>query len=1568
MCVRWRSGRLIFSIIAVVHVPESSALTRLRRSPVPSFASWNDVQQEVLKKDVRPDPQDSQAADAVPAMRHREETNISSGWPFISSMLQRLWPFMICEAALATLALMGWSLFRTLDWRAPIAQPQVLECQLQFFFALLMCCPVLRTVAVVQNFTILWAFAARTLIEAIVVLLVFCAFPALLVAYTSRCAAMREDPPTAASIHLSPMGRAIVHQRHAEEAEMKAEIGKRSSALLMRIRGLRFPLIGLMALRVAIQLFRLIAISAYGFDEQRWLKVTYSFVSLLLLISAFALAMWRYRQAVGTCSDRLPPGLHSFLDASWGSRLHLGFVQCVVAGLLVFAQVQDLMFLLVFGVESVAQIYSGCLFIHEVAMAAFACVVVCELNKLSACWAKSQASMPMKQRALSLLQPHWLFPPESTDTPMALTFSPESSSIYSCCEPSPEEANGLQQGTHTKRSSWQLVLFDTFTPRVRSRLLPALMLGLLLAESFKSFAQFTSVIQEAIPNPYAAAVVLALSLVILAFATWLYGGIALLGNNIFMPKYWLFVTFLAFALELFLFGSRFLDPEHVQATGAFGMLQVAVYTWINFSASCVALCGAFHTIEVMLREDADSEFLKSKGAVRHYVSHRLQEKKAAAHNVYRAAVDYLPPLLVAGAVATVIVDLAFVLCAVYCGQELIHHARVWQTFALALNGTAASGGFVQVLDTNFDQELSHNEVGLPSVMFLLGMPQLTTALNALWEDVDENENRRLSIDEVRNFLKHVSVMGAAFRSWLKGDPSVAAQQLELALDSSPHDGALTPTELPFADLKRMLHAASPLLGDLVGPEIPLLWREADTNMDGKLNVDELSAFIGILKARVAVLEAALRSVSLEFVQAGGRILANDSEKRAQLHLLVDLRSQVEATTGVSEATLGNQGTLGEGTREVISAWRKHFGRSAASSSCSPSSPCSSSVSISSSSSSRRRRRKWRRRRYFIRDVAARLAEDLGAIVKDGKADASAARGVLFSSLHALSPALAEKARKSVLEPALFLAQNKAQGSSIGDEDENQDRNKGYELMNADLPLYNSLPHIVESLMPDLQDGVAKALLVLNVLDLPIDQAAKTVVQALDTQPPLGRLDVHELGLTYMLSFISPQLTARVPDLMQYAGAKDGTVGEEQVALLLRFVQSLIRDHVGDVDGDGEVTKRDLLVTIQTATGQMGRDPGASLLQQTDGKVRQPDAVPSMFTPGVSQLGENSGMGSQVTAAMKGLVGFFASVNLSRIEACLYAAALLSMVFGLWIVGCTFAGYVRIFEMMQRGDSNFEGSTHMKDFMRAPDKGTFFPGMLFSTVLFGILLSFVICFVLLVFCTSLDFWTWAWGYARIPVFSIACTFFLQYFLLRKFLLNWYCMHNREVVHPQMFACVWGMLTMVNFALGTILSLTRLVTIVPFAFMEYHRLDKTLLDEEWVPMDSGITSYLTTVALSYQNLNPVRSAFISTLLPDPHRLHGPVPSDVPQLKAAAPEGLGGGAPRYTKVRRNKWWLMKLLWMNPSLIPHRCRPGNGDTPGEAQAPPPMMATGGPPVGVVGPGGPPGGAVGRIPRPAVR
>lgn len=281
------------------------------------------------------------------------------------------------------------------------------------------------------------------------------------------------------------------------------------------------------------------------------------------------------------------------------------------------------------------------------------------------------------------------------------------------------------------------------------------------------------------------------------------------------------------------------------------------------------------------------------------------------------------------------------------------------------------------------------------------------------------------------------------------------------------------------------------------------------------------------------------------------------------------------------------------------------------------------------------------------------------------------------------------------------------------------------------------------------------------------------------------------------------------------------------------------------------------------------------------------------------------------------VRFFADMNLPRIEYCLYFSVILATAIALHSVVTTFTGYTRIFVECQSGNYDFQGHVGFKDYLHRPDSATFFPGMLFSTCLLMFVIWFLVIFVILSLGTSFHFMInvvgkWCGAFA----IGIFCNWIIQLVVLRRLLMSWFCMQDGEIVRPRFFAALQVILSISNFALGITGAFARLI-ILPFMLFRFGRLDVTLVEEKRKNLDPGFKAFLTTVALTYEKLNPIRRTFIGELMTTASHLYGPKPECErnPDTHSAHCRRL---------LVRNRWWLAAIMSQNPGLKKYRCGAG--------------------------------------------
>eukprot|EP00747_Dinoflagellata_sp_TGD_P035075 gnl/TRDRNA2_/TRDRNA2_137635_c1_seq1.p1 gnl/TRDRNA2_/TRDRNA2_137635_c1~~gnl/TRDRNA2_/TRDRNA2_137635_c1_seq1.p1 ORF type:complete len:820 (-),score=119.40 gnl/TRDRNA2_/TRDRNA2_137635_c1_seq1:58-2466(-) len=252
----------------------------------------------------------------------------------------------------------------------------------------------------------------------------------------------------------------------------------------------------------------------------------------------------------------------------------------------------------------------------------------------------------------------------------------------------------------------------------------------------------------------------------------------------------------------------------------------------------------------------------------------------------------------------------------------------------------------------------------------------------------------------------------------------------------------------------------------------------------------------------------------------------------------------------------------------------------------------------------------------------------------------------------------------------------------------------------------------------------------------------------------------------------------------------------------------------------------------------------------------------------------------------------------RFRAILHFSALLSFLFAFWCVAKPFLGYLKAFDQMQSGNLNIKGTMLETLVRKRTDYATLFPGTFFSTALLGYVVVLVMSLFFLVTITSSTFWSWIISLKFFFVF-FAASLILHFGFLRMFLMNWYCQYGGEIVAPRVFSCIWFVMTAVNFVLGGLLSLWRLIFLFPAVFVKFHALDETLLNQDLSGLDIGFASFFVVTRLNYELNNPIREACISSLMPNVHMMRGI------QYKATPP------SEARRKIVRNRWRLA--VWLH-------------------------------------------------------
>merc|ERR1719163_801900 len=207
-----------------------------------------------------------------------------------------------------------------------------------------------------------------------------------------------------------------------------------------------------------------------------------------------------------------------------------------------------------------------------------------------------------------------------------------------------------------------------------------------------------------------------------------------------------------------------------------------------------------------------------------------------------------------------------------------------------------------------------------------------------------------------------------------------------------------------------------------------------------------------------------------------------------------------------------------------------------------------------------------------------------------------------------------------------------------------------------------------------------------------------------------------------------------------------------------------------------------------------------------------------------------------------------------------------------------------------------------------DYATAFPGILFSTVLLGVVVVFLVLFVVLTVLSVPAFYTKVlWGFKVTIVWLVLSYLVMQ--LLTRLVLDKLCLKDGEVT---------------TFAAGACLALSRLV-MMPFMFVRFHNLSTTMLREEFCCFDGGFAAFLSLVRHNHEVQNPIRCSFLAAIAPESSRLHGQPPLETPR-------------PQTVRQRvRNRLWVGLLMHHAPQLSASRKRAlaEARELPGECSAP---------------------------------
>jgi len=1466
----------------------------------------------------------------------------------IAEILFKVWYFMLWEAACVVILVASASIARTFT-KENVSEIDLAQNQLQLLMVALMVSPFLRPYVAVRNWPIVGVFFIRCIFESEIIMVVANRLPSTAFSLTRRSAEKM-------------LADGMQKGKYGKQGEALSEAIVQDATLLeQKVDSGKWWVMMCMGCRAMITFARLLLdVLAEDAIEDKTSRVAYHTANLALLGLALAVVFRRLMPSVEEgASGKFKTWIH-LMDSSWEEHLSFMHVRWVAASLLIVMQLQDIILIAYFGSENVAQMYAACLQIHEIALAQAWIFVVVLRNHCEKRIAGAQPPLRWSSRVRLIFRAP-ILRPSFADSPVQLLFELGKKEMTPCWQTPSNLAE------YEVRSTWRGVLFDIVTTRVRSRCLPALMLTCAVLHAYDALPASVDFVQGLAAKSDRAAVQAAYSFamqmatLVNAILLWLLMGLSLIGNNIFVRRRWLCIAICVFLCDAVFWLHRFSSPNTEKEDGTMSRLG---HLWMYAACLLMAIVGAILAFALMLDGEVESHYYKSERNALRYCAAVLEGQKEevpglqepprmpsrtdgssswSLHSlsrtgtalveaiksrgvkVQRPSCDF-PPMLMAGVMATLPLVLALTLFVVYAVKVAMYYARIAKLFAMAVSYTAEQDDFFTALDVNLDRQLSPREVGLTTSLQLIGMPELTGAVAALWMRVDTNLDGRLNVVEARKFLNHLVGAKAALMAWMVGDVDAASEGLVQALDDNPKDMALSAAELPRQDVELLLqHSAPDLAGALAG-EIDTAWEDSDLDSTGTLRADELAVFFRMLKARVGELKTATSQVTRQILQGAFNAAQGNWTQIEQFEI------------------------AGQSFKDVVS---KSWARDAL-------------------QRFKKQQLKLKGGLQDAQDSTKHMVDGIRHILEQipqaAHNTSAATRAVVVAALkYTGGPDASYKA------VAMFEASDATgEANTTGLLERSTQHWLGFMEAGFDPQFEEALPNVLRETLPLVQDALSRGLLMLSLLRAEPNDAASTMIEAFDEAPADGRVDIQETGLLPVLTQVSPAVADRFTEFLRSLGLQESSLDKRDLSRLISATKTMLKQLGGDLDEDGKVTEKDLALFLQGQIHNLLRgnslkseviadEDNTTALMERVTTVRRLAERQTFLQEGVGvnaasqtllsdggehayrhlQFAAQMGMGYEENIFSEGLnilsdsqqtselwhrilhwaTGILADLNLDRVEWCLYTSEIVSMGIAIYTLVKQFTAYVETFEKCQVGDYSFKGGTAFKELSKRPDFSTFYPGMIMSTVIFSQLFLSVVLFVVLVVATSTSVWLFVWDRFRFSIFWLGMALFIQLVVLRVFFLDWYCMKKGEVIRPRLFSGLLTVLTIMNFALGVLATITRLVCMLPFLFSVFLRLDKSMLDEEEVQWDFGIVTFLSTVGVCYKETNPIKQGFISQLMPNASTLYGPVRS-----KEASPDDRAlceYGGRQYSKKLRNKWWLLATMSNNPSIAELRCRP---------------------------------------------
>lgn len=1461
--------------------------------------------------------------------------------PFMMNQVVTIWKFVMmlcCVLAVAAVVL------TLIDYFNLSVMTEFRAASAQFVLALLLLliCPASRAMAASSYRRKATLFLLRSLIEMWLLILTYCALPKMSLQFLHRCC-LEGDKLSQAEIGFERRAAS----KHKLDPEIREALAVRNKVSPLTtewnllehtetLSKLKTRMAILLSIRPVIYAAR--GISSWFVTESWQVSAAFSGISLVLLVAAASLGIYTMR----------PIRLKIF--RAIGCWPVIGPLQMIASMLFIVAQVQDLLFMLHYGSENIGQVFAGLFFLGEIVAAlgiAYKWLTSAPLVNLvekSQDYTKAIEEFSILQRIKLLFMPYPVTGGKDLDPAVAL----KRRSIPDPVTPLHVQEHADQQ----KRNVWRGVFTDMFADKVRSKALTVIVISLSMTEAVFQYNGFVGRSQHVAAHYFPGhehhwmpPIRIFMGL-LFAWGCWLICGVLLVGNSVYYSKWWLLIPlaqgcYMAVSNYIYFFTGDAPAPNAYRVG----------YFWSKFFEASVSMAGIFEILRVFCSEEDAGDFYISERASKEYTSTLLEKSSEGKRLVvqaksFRKIISSTPPLLLVGAVSTIPVVLSFALVMLSSGVEMIRWARIGQVYTQAFSHLPSQEELSQsfrVLDRDYNRAISPKEAGLVTVMTLLGpyAQQIMPAMYTLWGSVsgegDGLQNlsvatfvtphqkeqareqlleaglqRSLDQKQFESFLDVMYRTMAITRSFMQGDFEITAQGCFEALDTN-HDGVLDKREVPIANFALGLQSVAPQFGHLIAPKLEKIWKGVDTDHDGNLNIQEFLRFDLAVKKEIVDMEQTVSNLLWRMVLGGATFNFTDpSSTLVQLH-------------SVSAAAIP------EPTWEVEPlAWSPAPVSAAAPAPASAAAPAPGPAFESAVSRVARRR--------SLREIFAERVKFMGEILIESTANLGEALSVLLVAADSILPMHMQRIQKMLEDVTGKRCSSQLLQFSKPDEDEVGagvlGSNSYSRLVNevsswseADIQkLHDVLWRFVTLVAPWISVEVARAAALLTAIaegagtdeTEKADTALTNAFNVLDNNPKDGELDPDELGVYSALALVNPDLASHGRDIFALAQTASSLTGstkkldQDTFGFVLKSLTQIVAGYVNDVTGDGKADEADVRYMASVTVNKLNELGGASttsFLQTWKPMLLRKAVRPktSLLQTVTSKEIEDSWILPMMPETSANLIQFWITLNIDRIEAALYTAALLSFAFGIYVVAAPFFAYVPMYEKMQAGDKTYKGASLREDLKGRLDWATAYPGTLFSTTMAGAIILFFVIFIVLTVLSIPAIYM-----PIIKAFWI-CLFWLSagagfLFFLKRVVMDMVCMSDGEVVYPRTFSCIYVIFIVTNFAVGALLTVIRFVFMIPNLYVKYHNLSQCMLGDAYVDWDGGYSAFICMVIHDHDVSNPIRQGFLQAIAPQAHRLYGKKPLEEPR-------------PQTVRQRtRNRLWTAYMTSVHPQIRPLR------------------------------------------------